>query len=900
MEYRILGPLEVVQDGTPVDLGSPKQRAVLAALVLESGRVVAAERLIDQVWGDDAPANVNASLQAYVSNLRRLLRDDSVTSPIVRQAPGYRLDIADDRIDVQRFVAAADAAHSAVEARDWPGAVAAAQDALDLWRGDPLADLADEEWVRVAAVALQERRTECTEDLVTALLGTGRTAQALVLARTAYAAQPLRGRACWLYLVALHQDGRTTEALDELRDHIRRLDDELGLEPEPALRELQSAMLRHDPDLAAWPGPASDDAVRGRSPASPRRPDRAGTGAPAVADPPTTNVPHTALVGRAAEITVLDSVVDEVVAGGTRWLTLNGPAGIGKTRLAEEAMARARVPGRPGAARRVSRRRGCPAVVAGVPTGTCARRGSGRGARAGSGRRGRPGALRRLRARPRSAGRRRAGRPARGAGRRRPVGRPELARAVRPSRVRAGRGAGPARAHRPLRRHQLGPAPAVRRDVPPPRARATSPSRRWAGPRSASWCGVSAARTSSRDETALLLTRTGGNPFFVSEYARLPRAEREAGDIPLAVRSVLGRRLEALDAATLQVMRTAAVIGDVLDIGLLQSVTRLDVDELADLLDEAADERIVVIAPGSRSYTFAHGLLRDELLAGMTDARRQRLHARVAAAVGSGRSTEDLTRRAGHLIAALPLADPEEVLQACRDAAQDAAERWQTDSAAHWWEAATAAFDQLPVGRRDPDERDELVRLELNALIRSGRGQTVYELVDSEIRDAVGAGRLRSVGLLCSVLTRSAGAWPWAAFGENPGPLLATLQAAEPAMHDDPAAHARLLATLAIGSCYDPDGRVPDRLSRSAIELAERLGDPDVLADTLLGRCLTFSGVAARVARVRRPAGPPRRSAARVGRPGRGAPARHHDDGLRDPRRHGGGRGALPPRQRRQ
>ena len=95
MEYRILGPLEAVRDGRPVDLGSPKQRAVLASLVLETGRVVPTERLVDQVWGDDPPGNVAASLQAYVSNLRRLLRDDTATAPIVRQLPGYRLDVID-------------------------------------------------------------------------------------------------------------------------------------------------------------------------------------------------------------------------------------------------------------------------------------------------------------------------------------------------------------------------------------------------------------------------------------------------------------------------------------------------------------------------------------------------------------------------------------------------------------------------------------------------------------------------------------------------------------------------------------------------------------------------------------------------------------------------------------
>ena len=204
---------------------------------------------------------------------------------------------------------------------------------------------------------------------------------------------------------------------------------------------------------------------------------------------------------------------------------------------------------------------------------------------------------------------------------------------------------------------------------------------------------MSSGRRVSGDElgaadVALLMTRTGGNPFFVSEYARLPKSEREAGELPLAVRSVLGRRLHGLDAGTLQVLRTAAVIGEVLEIPLLRAVTRLDVDELAELLDEAADEHIVVVAPGSRSYAFAHGLLREELLAGMTDARRQRLHARVAEGLSEGNGSDDLVRRAGHLLAALPLVDPDEVFRPARRR--------------HWTPTPTGRRTRPPIGGKPP------------------------------------------------------------------------------------------------------------------------------------------------------------------------------------------------------
>ena len=120
-------------------------------------------------------------------------------------------------------------------------------------------------------------------------------------------------------------------------------------------------------------------------------------------------------------------------------------------------------------------------------------------------------------------------------------------------------------------------------------------------------------------EAVVLAERTGGNPFFVSEYARLPRAERAGGDIPSAIKSVLDRRLAGLDPAVLQVLRAAAVIGDIIDspaIALLAATTRLDLDTLADYLDDAADERILISAHGRAGYEFAHGLLREHLLGG--------------------------------------------------------------------------------------------------------------------------------------------------------------------------------------------------------------------------------------------------------------------------------------------
>ena len=250
LRYHLLGPLEVTRDGAVIDLGPPKQRATLAALLLAEGRVVSTDRLIGALWGDDPPARAMASVQVYVSRLRSLLQ--SQTSPgLTRRAPGYQLSGV--WVDVTEFRRLTAQAVGLVEAKAWAAAAEAAGTAVALWRGPFLDDLADEQWVKAEAMHLDEMYAQCMEALVTALLGSGNVGEAVTRSQTMIEAYSLREHCWWLRMIALHRAGRSPEALDAFQTFTGELDEQLGLEPGAALRALQTAILRHDPAIAAWP-----------------------------------------------------------------------------------------------------------------------------------------------------------------------------------------------------------------------------------------------------------------------------------------------------------------------------------------------------------------------------------------------------------------------------------------------------------------------------------------------------------------------------------------------------------------------------------------------------------------------------------------------------------------------
>ncbi|HXF73739.1 MAG TPA: AfsR/SARP family transcriptional regulator [Actinomycetota bacterium] len=250
MEYRILGPLEVTHDGRPVALGGAKQRALLAVLLLEAGRVVSPERLVDALWGDSPPEDARHAVQVYVSQLRKALAAGGPGSnPIVTQPGGYVLRLGPDDLDLHRFERDVEAGRSALSAGDARTAVDLLRDALRLFRGPPLAGLALEGPAGAAISRIEELRLTATEDRVRAELQLGRHAELVPELQELVSAHPLREPLRASLMLALYRSGRQADALAVYQEGRAVLAEELGIDPMPELQALHGSILRQDPAL---------------------------------------------------------------------------------------------------------------------------------------------------------------------------------------------------------------------------------------------------------------------------------------------------------------------------------------------------------------------------------------------------------------------------------------------------------------------------------------------------------------------------------------------------------------------------------------------------------------------------------------------------------------------------
>jgi DNA-binding SARP family transcriptional activator/tetratricopeptide (TPR) repeat protein len=243
MNFRLLGPLEVWDRGRGVELRRPKQRALLAILLLRAREPLSSDILIDALWGESPPRTARAALQNYVAQLRRALGPGVLDT----RGGGYFLDVAPEQIDLGRFERlVAESREAEGEAR-----VAKLQEALALWQGPPLGDLAFEPFAAHEIPRLEELRTATLEDLLDAQLAQGAGVELLDRLEALVAAHPFRERLRGQQMLALYRDGRQAEALEAYQETRRTLIDELGIEPGTALRELEQAILRQDPSLEA-------------------------------------------------------------------------------------------------------------------------------------------------------------------------------------------------------------------------------------------------------------------------------------------------------------------------------------------------------------------------------------------------------------------------------------------------------------------------------------------------------------------------------------------------------------------------------------------------------------------------------------------------------------------------
>jgi predicted ATPase/DNA-binding SARP family transcriptional activator len=308
MRIGLLGELEVLDDeGRAVPVAGAKLRALLAVLALHVGRVVPADQLIAALWGEAPPAGVRNSLQGLVSKLRRTLGAAEV---VVMRGDGYALELPADATDVARFEAMAAEGRALAAGGDLAPAVDVLAEADALWRGDALADFAYEELASAVATRLTEARLALLEQRLDLELQLGRHQGAVAPLEALVATHPHREGFRGALMLALYRSGRQADALRAYQDARHLLGEELGLEPGPELRRLEAAILAQDPSLDR--------------PAEPAPPA-------VVVDPTRPRIPEalTPLVGRDAELREVAALVAE-----HRLVTLVGPGGVGKTRLA--------------------------------------------------------------------------------------------------------------------------------------------------------------------------------------------------------------------------------------------------------------------------------------------------------------------------------------------------------------------------------------------------------------------------------------------------------------------------------------------------------------------------------------------------------------------------------------
>ena len=678
LHYRLLGPLEVVDDaGLRVDIGGRQPRILLAVLLVAGGRRVTVDALADAIWSGEPPASATGTVQSYVSRLRRRLGPSGPASGMAGPSgpasgmagpeqltwddAGYQLDVAADQVDARRFEALAEEGRTLLAGRRFDDARSVLQEAEALWRGPALADFADLEFAMGPAARLEQRRLAAIEDRLAADLALGRHAAAIGELAELVNANPLREGLQVQLALALYRSGRQAEALRALADAGRTLREELGIEPSRQLRELEAAILAHDPSLepvaAAAPAPA-----------------------------PPERQPGPALIGRDHELAALVAALDEAGADA-RFVVIEGEPGIGKTRLADELRTLAEAGGaivvwgrsdEGGAApalwpwlpplRTVAAHGAVPPTVAHLLSGET----------------------------PVHAGQERSAQFERfeavaalldgvAATRQVVILLDDLQWADHTSLELLGFLAGRLRrgvlVAGTMRQLEVGRNDAVTDALAAIARRPGSRRLQLRGLTPAATAEVlrSATDTAVAESVAATIhERAEGNPFYAIELSRLVGEEGGmAGEVPATVGDVVRRRLARLPQPTVDLLGVAAVVGRDVEMGLLARAADRTFDQVIDGLEPAVVHRLLVEVPELPAVLrFSHALVREVVLDDMTSLRRARLHLKVADAIErGGAGVDDAEILAEHLWRAAPVGVGHRAAEALERAAEVALRR---------------------------------------------------------------------------------------------------------------------------------------------------------------------------------------------------------------------------------
>jgi DNA-binding SARP family transcriptional activator len=847
MDFRILGPLEVLEDGRRLELAGSKSRALLALLLLHANETVTRDRLIDDLWGEHAPAGAAKTLQMHVSRLRKALTSHATGSsgPIVTREGGYELTIDPDELDAHRFERGVAAARAELAAGRAEPAAARFEEALALWRGALLADLAYESFAQPEAARLDDLRLAALEQLIDIKIALARHAEVVEQLETLIREHPYREGLRAQLMLALYRSDRQAEALQAYQDARRALVDELGIEPGERLRELERAILAQDASLQLELAP-------------PAEPGRAALA-----------TSRRAFVGRDRELTELVAGLDDAFAGRGCVVLVSGEPGIGKSRLADALMERARSRGAGVLVGRSWEAGGAPAYWPWIQAirvhlrdaeqdALRAQLGSdaavlaqllpelgelfpglaelppleGEGAR-----------FRLFEAVQSFLSRAAAERPI-------VLVLDDLHAADEPSLLLlqfVARGLGDSRLL----------ILAAYRDVDPtlrdPLTSTLAELVREPHVSQMTLSGLSSANVAEYLEVSTgtppgaglaeaIHVETEGNPLFVSETVQLLAAEggvQGAGTqlrIPPGVHAVIGRRVARLSEGCGAMLLKASVMGREFGLDTLGELTGFSPDELLDVLGEAMAERILDDVPGSPGRArFSHVLIRDTLYDELTAAGRMQLHKEAGEALETTYRSDPephLAELARHFVAAAPLGVRDKAIDYARSAGERAAAQLAFEEAARHYEIALTLT-------ADKRERCEL----LIALgdVRGRAGDTPA----SKAAFRASADLAERAGLpeqLARAAIGYCGRFAWARSMADPA-MVPLLERALAAIDErDNALRVRLLARLATAARDEPLRERRTALGEEALRLAREQDDPATLVAAVEGHWIAIEG----------------------------------------------------------